>query len=251
MRSDRRRYIFLGLGLMVGGGLFALVAYFIVDYMPLAALGVAVVVLGAVAVGLGRTLPRVSLEVGQVLLEGGLDNIAAFIEELGLRSPALYMPTSLTDGVARALIPMYGSADGIAIQRRPERRLIVRFGPGEEDLGLLVATPGSATLALLDGTGPSSSEELERVLSSLLVGALDLADGVSVLGDGDVLRIELSRPTLSTGSHPAYTVLGSPQASIVATVAAEVLGRPVSVASEDTERGRHFIELQLHEEVRL
>ena len=251
MKGVRYRYILLGLGLMLGGSLFALVAYFVIGYMPLATLGLAAVILGAISLGLGRILPRVSLEAGQVLLEAGQDNIAALVEELGLRSPAVYLPTSLTNGVARALIPMRGNPASPAIQRRLERRLIVHFGQGPEELGLLVATAGSAALGLLEGAGVSSIEELEGALSAVLVGGLDLVGAVHVPGGGDTLRVELDRPTLPIRPHPAYAVLGSPLASIVATVAAEVLARPVSVARENTDRRRHIVELQLHDEVRL
>ena len=251
MKGVRYRYILLGLGLMVGGGLFALVAYLVIDYMPLAALGLAAVILGAISLGLGRTLPRVSVDAGQVLMQAGVDNVAALIEELGLRSRAVYLPTSITSGVARALIPARVNPASPAIQRHLERRFIVHFGPGPEDFGLLVATPGSAALPLLGEPGTPSTAELEGALSTVLVGGLDLVDAVRVPGGGNTLKVELVRPVLSTTPHPAYAVLGSPLASVVATVAAEVLGRPVSVASENTDSRRHIIELRLQDEVKL
>ena len=65
------------------------------------------------------------------------------------------------------------------------------------------------------------------------------------------MTVEVARPLLTRRSHPAYSILGSPIASIVAAVAAESSGRPVSVISE-TPKGRwHLIELEIQPEVRL
>jgi hypothetical protein len=249
--ESRNRYNLLGLGLILGGGLFATTAWLILGYLPLAALGISGVILGVVSLALGKSLPRISPEASLVLLEAGSDNIAALVEELGLRARAIYLPTSLTQGRPRGLIPLHGDPVQPLIQKRIEQRLIVQFGPGSDDYGVLVATPGSPALGLVEVTEGNSTEDLEDALSALLAGALDLADAVRVGRSSEKIVIEVARPALPLRSHPAYTVLGSPIASIIATVTAESLGRPVSVVSESP-RGRwQVIELELQPEVRL
>jgi hypothetical protein len=174
MTESRKRYILLGLGLILGGGLFAAAAWLILGYMPLAALGISGVILGVVSLALGRSLPRISPEASLMLLEAGSDNIAALVEELGLRAGAIYLPTSLTQGRPRALIPLHRDPVQPVLQKPVEQRLIVQFGPGQDDYGILVATPGSPALGLIEAPEEDSPGDLEAALSGLLVGRLDL-----------------------------------------------------------------------------
>jgi hypothetical protein len=74
---------------------------------------------------------------------------------------------------------------------------------------------------------------------------------VRVRRDSEKIVIEVAHPALPLRSHPAYTVLGSPIASIVATVAAESLERPVSVDYEILNGHWQVIVLELQPEVRL
>jgi hypothetical protein len=250
MRGSRHRYILLGFGLLLGGGLFATAAWLIVGYMPLVALGISGVILGMISLALGRSLPRISPEASLVILEAGADNIAALVEELGLHAKAIYLPTSFTRGQPRALIPLHGNSVQPVIQKQIDQRLIVQFGPGHDDYGVLVATPGSPALGLIESPEAGLPGDLGEALSALLSGTLDLVDKVRVGRASEKIVIEVSRPALLPRSHPTYAVLGSPIASIAATVAAESLGRPVSVASESP-RGRwQVIELELQSEMR-
>ena len=248
MKGLRNQYSLLGVALLAGGGTFSLFAWFIVDYMPLVALGGSAVILGAVSLTLGRSLPEITPETSLILLEAGFDNIAALVEELGLHSRALYLPASLIEGPPRALIPLHGNSQHPVIQRRVEQRLIVRFGSGPQDFGVLVSTPGSSALHLQKTPlGPSSSE-LETALSEVLVGTLDMVEAVRVSRSGKVISVEVKQPALQRRDHPAYTILGSPVASIAATLAAQAVDRPVAVVSE-TDRGRwHIIELEVVEQ---
>jgi hypothetical protein len=95
----------------------------------------------------------------------------------------------------------------------------VQFGPGRDDYGVLIATPGSPALGLIKVPEGGSHRDLEDSLSALLIGALDLVDAVRVGRGSEKIAVEVAHPALPSRSHPAYTVLGSPIASIVATVA--------------------------------
>jgi hypothetical protein len=75
------------------------------------------------------------------------------------------------------------------------------------------------------------------------VGTLELAHRVQVESAGEALAVKVARPVLSRRQHPADDVLGSPLASIVATVVAELLGRPVSISSESSQGRWHWIQL--------
>ena len=249
MKGARGNYFFLGIALIFGGCLFALVSWLLLTYMPLSALGVSAAILGSVSLVLGRSLPRISPDTSLMLMKVGFDNIQSLVEELGLRSKAVYLPTTLTQGEPRALIPLLGNPTPPAIQRHLERRLIVRFGSGKEHYGVLLATPGSSALGLAEIPEEESPNKLLETLSTLLIGTLDIVDAVQVSSAAGHVIVQVRRPTLSSGTHPAYELLGSPVASIVAAVVAESFGRPVSVTSE-MPRGRwHVIEVELHPEV--
>ena len=241
----------LGLVLALGGILSATVAWFILAYMPLVALGISAVILGAVSLALGKSLPRISPDASLILLEAGLENIAALTEELGLRGKAMYLPSFLTNDRPRAVIPFHNNDVKPVIQWKVEKRLIVRFGPGPDDYGILVATPGSQALGLLEVQNRGSTGDFESELSGLLVGTLDLANSVRVSRNGDSMTVDVGRPLLTHRGHSAYSILGSPIASIVAAVAAESLGRPVSVMGETGKGHHHLIELELQPEVTL
>ena len=249
MTERRFRYGWLGLGLLLGGSLFALASWSIIGYMPLVALGVSGVILGASALAIGDSQPHISADTSRLLLQAGLDNIAALVEEMGLHTTAIYLPTTLTQGQPRALVPLRRSSDPPLILNPVKQRLIVDFGPNPEDHGILVATLGSAALSMAEVPDNGSSGEIEAALSALLVGTLDLADGVRVEGTTEGLTVRVSRPALARRRHPSDAVLGSPLASIVATVAAESFKRPVSISSESGRGVWHSIQLDLQPQV--
>ena len=58
--------------------------------------------------------------------------------------------------------------------------------------------------------------------------------------------MEVSRPVLNGRNDVVGEVLGSPVASIAATMTAESFDRPVSVVSENKKGRWHVIELRLH-----
>ena len=249
--SERSRYVNLGVALILGSTLFGAAMWFIVGYMPLVALAISGVILGAVSLALGRSVPRLSADTSLLLAEAASDNIAALIEELGLRAKAVYLPSSLAKGRARALIPFRQNSSDTLIQKPLEQRLIVNFGNEPEDFGVLVATPGSFALDLAPVAEGATSIDLEATLSALLVGTLDLVRSVKVERNGDNIVVEVARPALQPRNHPSHDILGSPVASIVASIVAESVAQPVSVVSEATRGRRHVIELYLHGEVML
>lgn len=239
------RYTVLGLALCAGGALLGAAAWAVLDYRPLAAAGISAVILGAVSLVLGRSLPRMSQEVGLLLFEAGNENLSALVEEFGLSSKAIYLPTSVSPGQSRAIIPIDSNAGNPVNHRGIKNRLFGKHRPGTDDCGILVATPGSQLLNMMEGLGDGLAGDIESELSTVIVGRLNLADAVRANRDGDVLTVEVSRPVLIPPRDASHNIVGSPVASIVAALAAESLGCPTSVVSEYIRGRRLVIEIEL------
>ncbi len=241
----RNPYSQLGLGLVVAGVAFIPTSYFLLRSTPLTALGISLAILGAVCLTLGRTRPKIPPEVSSLLMETGLENLASLLEELGLKSQGIFLPSSLTSGQPQALIPLHPNPRLPQLEQAVPKRLIVQYGANPEDIGLLVTTIGSNIIHMLESKPGSSSDEIAAALTSILVGTLDVADGVKIhLGNKKVLAT-ISHPRLEYKNTWLEQTLGSPLASVVASLVAEALDRPVIVAGEEFKRGENLIELEI------
>ena len=241
----RNPYQRLGLVLVVSGAALAPVFYFVVGSVPLAALALSTVILGLVSAMLGNARPEITPEACQMMLKTGMENLAALLEELGLRSRAIYLPSSQDGARPRALIPLdeRGALPGSG--QVPPDRLIARYGANLEDMCLVVSTPGAVSLdsvAVARGGGP---DEIEDALNHLVVGTMDLADSVSVRVVADRITVEVAKPKLKYENIWFYRCLGSPLASIAATIASQALGRPVRVVHEEDTRKGTRIEIEV------
>jgi hypothetical protein len=236
-------FMILGTGLTLAGVMLALLAYLVLRSTPLTALGISTLIVAGVSLAFGRGQPKISPEASAILLQSGVENISAIVEELGLKSKAIYLPSSMTTGKPGALIPMQPNPTlGKVVL---PKRLIVKYGPNAEDMGLLVSTPGSAVAGMVSAKTDSSEGDLEAALSLVLAGAVNLGDGAKVVLEAESVRVEVSNPRLEYRKMWIYESLGSPLASIVASVVAEVLDRPVTVVSETQSRGKFVVELKL------
>jgi len=237
-------YRALGAILLLAGAIAAPVFYLVAASIPLTALALSSVLLGVIALLLDRSLPHVPPRAAEALLAAGLENLAALLEELGVGTAAVYIPSALAGGRPRALIPLHGSPPP-RLERALDARLIVEFGSGPEDVGILVATPGSAVAGLLEAPPGPASSELEAALTRILVGALDVARSVQVAQEGGTVTVRIGGGRLDRGASRTDRVLGSPVASVAATVVAEGLGRPVSVAAESRSDGTVVVSLEV------
>jgi hypothetical protein len=206
--------------------------YFVAGSVPLAALALSAVLLGTIALFLDRSLPQVPPRAAQLLLESGLANLSVLLEETGVSAPAVYLPSTLTKGQPRALIPLFSYGQRPTVSQINSQRLIVEFGPHPDDVGLLVSTPGGGALSLLDERIGSTSAELESALTKLLVGAFDIASTVQVNQENGLVTVRVGGIRLSTGNLWVHKILGTPVASVAAAVVAEGRKAPVVVESE-------------------
>ncbi len=231
-RTQQSAYATVGLGLLLGGVLAAPVFFFVTNSVPLTALALSTVLLGTIALFLDRSLPPVPPRAAQLLLESGLANLSGLLEETGVSAPAVYLPSTLTEGQPRALIPLSSHGQRPGISQINPQRLIVEFGPHPDDVGLLVSTPGGGALSLLDERIGSTSAELESALTKLLVGAFDIARTVQVSQENGLVTVRVGGIRLSTGDLWVHKILGTPVASVAAAVVAEGRKAPIVVESE-------------------
>jgi hypothetical protein len=238
-------YRLLGIGLTIAGAIFAPVAYFIINSIPLTAIALSSIMVGFTSIALASSRPQISPEASQLILETGMENIAALLEELGLNHKAIYLPSSMRDGNAQALIPLSGEIDVRRIKGKIPRRLIVRYGDNPGDMAIAVTAPGGTGLDKMEiKSGPTSSE-IEQAVTYVLTGLLDLANSVEVRMSEKQLDIEVTGPKLHFENVWYYRCMGSPIASIVASIASEGIGKPLRIQEESYQKGKNLIRLEV------
>ena len=203
-------------------------------------------ILAAILIALGKAVPKLPPEVCSLLLETGIDNIATLIEELGIKTKAIYLPSSLSSRYPRAFIPLNGNGSRPEITKALPRRLIARYGTNPEDVGLLISTIGSTAIGMLETKPGASQGELESALTSLFAGRLGIADSARVVCQNSHIKIEIQKPRLENSIAWSHQCLGNPMATVVASVAAEAWDKPVRVNLEEQKNGSYFIELEVY-----
>ena len=203
-------------------------------------------ILALILLALGRTIPKLPPEVCSLFLETGNDNMATIVEELGIRTKAIYLPSSLTGGQPQALLPLHSNSSLPVIKKALPRRLIVKYGDGPDDIGLLLSTIGSTAVSLLDSRPGHTSAELESALTSLFTGILGVADRTRVVyPDENQIQVEIIKPRIESKVTLYHRCLGGPLVSIVASVAAEAWDRPIAVKREEHQKEKCLIELEV------
>jgi len=180
-----------------------------------------------------------------LLLQTGIDNMARIVEELGIKSKALYLPSSLTGGRPQAFISLHSNPHLPRITQVLPNRFIVRHGGQPDDVGLLFSTVGSAAFSLLENRPMPTSHGLEVALTTLLAGTLGVAGKVKVANHEKQLKVEVTDSRLENHTNWCHECLGSPIASIVASIAAEAWDKPVTIKKETAKNGLCAIELEV------
>jgi len=204
-------------------------------------------ILAAILLVLGRTVPKLSPEVSSLLLETGIDNIATIIEELGIKAKAIYLPSSLTNGRPQALIPLHTNPSLPLITEALPQRFIVQYGARPDDIGLLVSTTGTTAVGMLELRPGPTPAEFESSLTALFTGILGVADGARVVNHENNIRVEIRNPRIENKATWSHHCLGSPLASMIASVAAEAWDKPVTIREEEYHNGKCTIELEVME----
>jgi hypothetical protein len=240
--SFKNSYSALATSLTLTGLALIALAYLVLGSIPLTSLGISTVLTGAVAFAIARGQPKIPPEASAILLQSGVENVSAIIEELGLKSKAVYLPSSISGDKPKALIPLDSELEFNS--KVLPKRLIVKYGSKPGSMGLLVITPGSAVGGMVEAKPDASAGDLESAISHVLSGTVNLADGARVSLNGDKILVEVTNPRLENGKMWVYESLGTPIASIVASVVSEVLDKPVSIDKEHSSRGKCLVELK-------
>ncbi len=238
-------YRILGLGFCLAGTIFAPVSYFIINSVPLTAMGISAIMIGFTCIALANTRPYISPEACQLILKTGMENTAALLEELGLRNKAIYLPSTMRDGHPQALIPLVEGEDIQWAREKIPGRLIVRYGVNPEDMAIVVTTPGSINIDMLETRPGPTSSEIEAAVSYILVGVLDIANSVTVSLADNQIDVGISGARLHYEDIWYYRCLGSPIASIVAAISSEALGKPIRIKEESYSKGKSRIILEV------
>ncbi len=167
------------------------------------------------------------------------------MEELGIRAKAIYLSSSLSNGRPQALIPLHSNPSVSPITKALPRRLIVRYGAGPDDIGLLITTTGTTAVGMLELRLSPTSSELESALATLFRGILGVADRTTVTTRENQISVEIYNPRIETNNTQFHQCLGGHLASIVASVAAEAWDKPVTIKREGQHNGTCSIELEV------
>ena len=237
-------YTWTGLGLLIAAVALFCADFFIFHRTWLSALSISMFILSFILLALGRAVPNLPPEVSRLLLETGIDNIATLIEELGITSKAIYIPSSLSIDHPRAFIPLHNNGTNPRIIRALPHRLISRYGANPEDIGLLISTIGSAAADMLEQKPGKGADDLEHALTSLFSGHLGIADRTRVAYQDNNISVEIFKPRFTTSTDWSHQCLGGPLATITASIAAESRDKPVKITREEPRSGKYFVELE-------
>ncbi len=233
----------LATSLAVIGVCITALAFLVLDSTPITALGISTVIIGAVSFAISRGQPKIPPQASSILLQSGAENISALIEEIGLKAKAIYLPSSISGDKPKALIPLDSNVE--LDKKNLPKRLIVKYGANPEAMGLLIVTPGSAVGDMVEAKVDASAADLESAISAVLLGTINLADGVRAKRDSEKVLVEVINPRLQEPNLWVYERLGSPIASIVASVIAQVLDKPLIISSEQNSKGKKVVELKI------
>ena len=241
----RSPYTWTGLGLVIAAMALFCSDFFIFHQTWLMALSICMVILSFILLALGKAVPNMTPEVCSLLLETGIDNMATLIEELGITTKAIYIPSSLSINHPRAFIPLHSNGSNPQITRTLPQRLITRYGPNPEDIGLLISTIGSAAAGMLEQKPGNGSDELEHALTTLFSGRLGIADSTKVIYQENSIKVEIHKPRFTASADWSHQCLGGPLATITASIAAESKDKPVKITREEQRNGKYYIELEV------
>lgn len=238
-------YRLTGIVLTLAGAVTAPVFYFVAGAVPLTAISLSAVIIGFTCLALANARPYISPEACQMLLKTGMENTSALLEELGITSKAIYVPSDKREGRSQALIPLNDRTEFLNIRDKLPGRLIVRYGTGLEEMAIAVTTPGNINVSLLANKPGPTADDIESALTYVLTGVLDIANSASVNLVDSQVKIEVSGAKLSYENIWYYRCLGSPIASIAASITSEALGKPVRIHEEIQKKGKSVITLEV------
>jgi len=219
-----------GLAMVFFGVPFTAFSYWILSSVPLTALGLACVILGAtIMLTPSSPVPKGAI---RAMVEGSCVNVEALLEECNVTEKAFYLPPR--EGRVYVFVPLRSNPHlpGAGEVMRAPIRVITDAGGCP---GLLIFPPGSELMRL---SGISSGSGLEDALRYVLVDFVEAVESVKAVGEGGRVVVDLVKPRLRTDFPRFRRVLGSLVTSIAGCVLASCLEVPVVFDEEQADGER-------------
>jgi len=217
----------VGVDFLLVGGMVSALGYILAQSVPIAAFGFSVAVIGAlILLIVPESVPQ---DAYRGMLSDAIRNVEIILEESGLRERAYFM--QMGDGEVRALVPLSGttltSAEISELEKSPRRFVVNQEGV----MGLLIIPPGNQIVRLAK---VEKGADLEESLRAALVDTSDLASSVLSIEDGEskTIRVQISKPKITSESPYFNDCLGTPVSTIASSVAAVTKGQPVRIVDE-------------------
>ncbi|MGI0080654.1 MAG: hypothetical protein ACRECH_13650, partial [Nitrososphaerales archaeon] len=208
----------------------AALGYIVAQSVPIAALGFAVGMVGALVL---LIVPEpVPQDAFRALLNDSIRNVEIILEESQLKERAYFV--KMDDGEVRAFIPLPGGIQtpspyekGLAetLNKAPTR-FIMNFSGLR---GVLLIPPGNEIVKL---SKVQRDEDVEESLRAAIIGFSDLAGSILAVEEEGKVKVQISKPKLSSESPYFNECLGSPVSCIASCVVAAVKGSPVRILDE-------------------
>ena len=189
-----------------------------------------------------------------------LANLNSLLEELGVDSKAVYLPTKEEGHQPRAFLPLVRNPDSshIFLKSLENRGLFIVDSQDPDQTGLLLTPPGHSLATLMEQESgidfyDVGLDKLEDVLRAGLVEALEIVKDIRVIFANESVRVEVgplvSEELYDMQSKVASSLcsqVGCPLSSAVICAVTKAAKRPVSVNRISALDGRKIsIELRL------
>ncbi len=216
------RYLSLGLGLAIFGAPFAVFAFLILLSIPLTAIGISCVVLGAsIALVPESPVPAITI---RAMVEGSCAGLESILEEFNAKNKAVYLPPR--NNRVTAYIPTSGDQT-IAWKAINAPIRVVSVIDGEA--ALTIFPPGSEIIRLSD-LGEESG--IDDALNYVLVDFLEAAESIKSVEVGRRMIVNISKPRIRTDFPRFNSCLGTLPTSIAGCTIAQVLKKPIGLVDE-------------------
>jgi len=191
-----------------------------------------------------------------------LVSLNSLLEELGVDSKAVYLPTKKETHQPCAFLPLVQNLDlsSVLLKRIDDSGLFIVNGQNPHQSGLALVPPGSSLVTLIEQESGIDFynvrlDELENALRTCLVEALEIAEDVRVMFMNESVRVEVG-PLISEElcgmqskvAHSLCSQVGCPLCSAIICAVTKAAKRPVRVIKISPLRGRNIsMELRLLE----
>jgi len=239
-------FLTVGAVFLLGYGIAQMVpGSFLARSVPIAALSIALAIIGAVILLIGPG--SVSEESYKALLNDATRNIGLLMDEMGLSDKAYFFQTE--QGEVRAFVPIALANEAGETgppPKSPSRlgiesgRLIIDNG---NQKGLLLIPPGAQMVKL---ARVERGDDLEGALRSVLVEFSDIASSVLALEEKDsgIIRVRIVNPAIGWELSSFSQSLGSPVSCVACCVAAVVKGGRIRIVEEKIDSNLVLLSLE-------